>query len=163
MAARVVVGGTFDILHRGHRTLLAEAVRQAGTDGHLYVGLTTDELARKGRTRPIGSFAEREETLRAHISRAGIPFTIVALEHPLGEGSPRGGAAAGDYDVLVVSEETAMVSATINELRSQRGLRPLRVVVVEMVRSHDGAPLSSTAIAEGSVDHEGRAYPRRRG
>ena len=61
-----------------------------------------------------------------------------------------------EIDVIVVSEETAPRAEEINRLRGERGLRPLEVVVVDMLPAEDGKPISSTRIRRGEIDREGR-------
>lgn len=62
----VYTGGTFDLLHVGHLELLEACRRIAGVDGRVVVSLNRDEFVEryKGR-RPVQSFAERAEMLRA--------------------------------------------------------------------------------------------------
>lgn len=56
---RVIVNGTFDILHRGHLELLDYA---SSCGGHLLVAIDTDERVKelKGPTRPIVSQYDRK-------------------------------------------------------------------------------------------------------
>src|SRR5437764_9754180 len=53
---RVAMGGTFDVLHRGHRALL-DAAFAAGDQG-VSVGVTTDAFANAHRQRTVRPYAE---------------------------------------------------------------------------------------------------------
>lgn len=63
---RVYVGGSFDLLHHGHRYMLRSARDIATVDGEVIVSLNTDDfhLAYKGRL-PVQSYLERSEALTA--------------------------------------------------------------------------------------------------
>ncbi|MCK5414405.1 MAG: adenylyltransferase/cytidyltransferase family protein, partial [Thermoplasmata archaeon] len=50
--ARVAVGGTFEIIHIGHRALLAKAFAVAVGD-EVLIGLTSDHLAKSTRGRMV--------------------------------------------------------------------------------------------------------------
>src|SRR5437879_13077399 len=58
---RVVLGGTFDILHEGHEALLRAAFE--GRPAEVLIGLTTDRFARESRTR-VNSYSVRERNLK---------------------------------------------------------------------------------------------------
>jgi cytidyltransferase-like protein len=60
------VGGTFDMIHRGHLDLLEWCRRLAGDDGVVYVALNSDDFVErfKGRA-PITSFEDRKAILEA--------------------------------------------------------------------------------------------------
>jgi pantetheine-phosphate adenylyltransferase len=86
----------------------------------------------------------------------GRKFKVRKLLHPWGA------AAREAYDALVVSPETAPAAEALNRGRRERGLKPVRVVVVPHVLAEDGKVLSSTRIAGGDVDRRGRVVKRRR-
>ena len=55
------MGGTFDILHKGHRALLTKASEIGNI---VLIGLTTDERASQGRKdTEINTYGERKESL----------------------------------------------------------------------------------------------------
>ncbi|GBC75530.1 hypothetical protein HRbin06_00848 [archaeon HR06] len=59
-------------------------------------------------------------------------------------------------EAIVVSEETKERAKYLNKLRRERGLKPLKIVVVEMVKAEDGLRISSSRIRRGEIDEEGR-------
>jgi pantetheine-phosphate adenylyltransferase len=54
-----------------------------------------------------------------------------------------------------VSEETEPTAEVINQMRVERGLRPLLMFVITMVLAEDGKPISSTRIRRQEVDRYG--------
>jgi cytidyltransferase-like protein len=157
-----VLGGTFDHLHIGHRALLAIAFQRAR---EVKIGLTSDRFARsekKPLPRRVQSYATRRRNLRAFL-RKRFPhraWTVVSLNDPWG------GSVGPGVDLLVLSEETRRAARPINAERRRRGLAPLRVAVVRLVRAEDGRPIASRRIREGEIDAEGHlrrsTLPRRR-
>ncbi len=65
MQKKVLVFGTFDLLHEGHLYFLNEAEKLATEGGSLYVSVSSDESAiqRKGKN-PIHSANERVEAIK---------------------------------------------------------------------------------------------------
>ena len=58
---KVCLGGTFDIIHRGHEVLLNKALDVGDS---IIIGLTTDARAKKGReNEDINSYSQREVSL----------------------------------------------------------------------------------------------------
>jgi pantetheine-phosphate adenylyltransferase len=67
----------------------------------------------------------------------------------------------GCVEALVVSRETEPMAHRINQERARRGLKPLEIVVIEMVPSENHAPISTTRIRKGEIDREGKLIKRR--
>ena len=145
---RVVLGGTFDVLHDGHEALLGAAF--ALRPRRVVIGLTTDRFARK--TRPkVHRYATREGNLRQFLARHGWRnVRIEPIEDAYGPADD-----LEDLDALVVSAERAPVAASLNEARKAKGLRPLEVHVVPMVLAQDGLPIASRRIRDGVIDRHG--------
>jgi cytidyltransferase-like protein len=144
---RVCLGGTFSVLHRGHEALLRRAF-ESGDD--VLVGVTSDKLAR-AKGRPVPPLAERVVAVARLAGKlaGGKRYEVVVIDDAFGP------AATGDFDVIVVSEETERGARAINEKRRLAGLPPLEIVVVPMVLAEDGKPISSSRVSAGEVDARG--------
>jgi pantetheine-phosphate adenylyltransferase len=148
---KVMVGGTFDPLHAGHRKLLTRSFELAGPGGCVVIGLTTDEFAGR-KTHPVRPFAERRRALEQFIRGRRFPaaFRIEPLADRFGP------AAEEEFDALVVSEETLPVGVEINRLRQDRGRGKVDIHQISCVLADDGRWISSTRIYRGEIDPEGR-------
>ena len=147
----VAVGGTFDILHVGHEKLLAKSFELGE---RVFIGVTGDRLVSKlNKNHPVRKFAVRRRHLQRLLKARGWleRARITELRDPFGPATRR-----KRLDALVVSEETRANGLTVNALRRHRGLKPLRLYVVRMVRTDDGQLLSDTRIRRGEVNPQGR-------
>ncbi|MGQ9538424.1 MAG: phosphopantetheine adenylyltransferase [Candidatus Bathycorpusculaceae bacterium] len=147
----VAVGGTFDELHRGHKTLLLKAF---DVGEQVLIGLCTDEfVAKMGKPHMVDSYEERLTELKAFLGEHGLAerAKIIPLNDAYGVTLKR-----GCLEALVVSRETEPTAAKINEERRKRGLEPLNIIVIDMVPSENHAPISTTRIRRGEIDREGR-------
>jgi len=155
---KVMVGGTFDPLHDGHKRLLTRSFELAGPEGQVVIGLTTDPFASR-KTHPIHPFTERKADLEAFI--AGVITTQAAQKkyamhweiEPLGDRF--GSALDADFDAIVVSEETLPVAVEINRLRRERKLPKVDIHQITCVLAEDGRWISSTRIWRGEIDVHG--------
>lgn len=147
----VAVGGTFDEFHKGHRTILLKAF-QVGEK--VLIGLTTDNFVRKlYKSHDIAPYKERLKKLRQFLKINNLTSRaeIIPLDDPYGPT-----VYNSEIDVLVVSRETAPIAYEINEKRRIKGLRSLRIIVIDMVLAEDDKTISTTRIWRGEIDHEGR-------
>jgi pantetheine-phosphate adenylyltransferase len=143
--ACVAIGGTFDVLHDGHKALL----KKAHALGDVIIGLVSDEMAGK-KFHVVNTYSNRKKSLIAYIkTQTGSSPLIVALHDPYGP------TLEQKFDYIVVSPDTRPTAQEINALRSQRGLPPIKIVCVDFVLAQDGKPISSTRIHNGEIDEHG--------
>lgn len=151
----VVLGGTFDHLHKGHRAMLDKAF----TIGkRVTVGVATEELYKKKHlSDKIESFSVRKKSVRDYLNKRGWlkKAKIIAFSHFKGPLDKK-----KDVQAIVVSKQTLPNALRINALRDENRLKPIRTVVIEDVLSEDGKLISSERVRRGEIDREGKSYLR---
>jgi cytidyltransferase-like protein len=152
----VAVGGTFDELHRGHKTLLMKAFE---IGEHVLIGLSSEEFATKmNKPHIVAPYEQRLEDLKDFLNKNGWSSraAIISLNDPFGA------AASKEYvDALVVSRETEKKASKINKLRKLIELPRLQIVVIDMVPSENCGTISTTRIRRGEIDREGHVLKPR--
>lgn len=145
----VALGGTFDILHRGHLELLRKGF---DISSRVIIGLTSDELAKKRGKHLIHGYTQRYKTLEDVIERnfPNISYKISKLENDFGPA-----VLEKEVEALVVSEETAFQGNELNLLRRKRNSPDVDVVVVPMVLAKDGKHISTSRIKTSEIDSDG--------
>ncbi len=146
---KVCLGGTFDVLHDGHKRLIMTARDLAGPNGTVVIGITKGDLASK--KRPIASYQKRRNAIKTFLSQ--LPQSPLVVLTPIRD--KYGPSVEEAFDTIVVSPETAPVAKEINEQRRKRGNPPLKIKVVPYVLAQDGRPISSTRIRDGKIDEHG--------
>ncbi|XP_018392343.1 PREDICTED: bifunctional coenzyme A synthase [Cyphomyrmex costatus] len=141
----VVLGGTFDRLHNGHKILLSEAVLRCTekltvgvTDTNMITGKVLWELIQPC-TQRIKKVEEFLEDIDSSISYNVVPINDIygpTKEDPT-------------FEMIVVTEETKRGGDKINELRLQKNLNKLDIHVVELAadedhKEHEEAKISSS-------------------
>jgi len=152
----VLVGGTFDEFHKGHRALIMKAFE---VGQRVMIGLSSDQLARELRkNHDVATYEQRLKELRKFLRRQGVfdRAKIVPLDTPYGVT-----LSTTIAEALVVSKETEPVGLAINKKREASGLKPLELVVIDMVPAEDCIPISSTRIRHGEIDREGHLVRHR--
>lgn len=145
---RVGIGGTFNVIHKGHE-LLFETAFSVGTE--VEVGLTSDEFAVRSRKVDILPYFQRKANLSRFLERYGKPFEVVMISDVLGTA-----ATSEKLDAIVVSPETRPNAEAINESRRRNGLKQLKVFCIREVKADDSEPISATRIVKGEIDKDGR-------
>jgi len=150
----VATGGTFDEIHKGHIALLSKAF-QAGKK--VIIGVSSDEFAKKRGKRLNHKFDERVENLKKMIMKEfrNANYEIAKLDGDFGPA-----VTTDEVGALVASSETRIKGRLLNRMRAKKGLKPVEVIAVEMVRAEDGSPMSSTRIRVGEIDGGGRLLKR---
>lgn len=147
----VAVGGTFDELHKGHKALLTTAFKHGE---NVWIGLCTDEFAKKLRkNHEIASYEDRAKELAKFLNNLGVSdrAKIIPLSDPYGLA-----AISAEIEAIVVSRETEPRARELNFLRLKSGLKPLEIIVIDMVPAEDQTPISTTRIRRGEIDREGK-------
>ncbi len=145
----VAMGGTFDVIHKGHITLLSEAF---SSSTKVIIGLTSNEWASKKGKNLLNDFDERLEKLVKTIENnfPNASFEISKLDNDFGPA-----VLEKKVQALVVSDETSNQGEVLNLLRKQKNLPPVDVVVVPMVLAKDGKKISTTRIKNQEIDYDG--------
>ncbi len=149
------IGGTFDRLHKGHKTLLRRAFELGEK---VLIGLTTQEMiTHKPDWEKISSYEDRKAELIQWLESEGYSgrFIIEPLYDPHGPA-----ITMPELELIVVSEETYSVAKDINEIRRERNLQLLHIAVLKMVMAEDKATISSTRIRAGQIDRDGKLIYR---
>lgn len=148
----VATGGTFDVIHIGHLALLSKAFEQGKK---VVIGVSSDEFADtvKGKGKITHTYEQRVANLR-QVIQASFGYVIYEITKLNTTYGPT--VLSGEVDALIASSETAKKGSEINEIRSNKGIRPLVIVTVDMIRADDGNPISSSRIRSGQIDPKGK-------
>jgi phosphopantetheine adenylyltransferase len=138
----VAVGGTFDHLHPGHTLLLTVAASLCGQE--MTIGITSQQLLRgkKLHEHLLFDFDTRVGHVRSYLGNMfpSLKLDIHSLEDACGPAITK-----PQLQAIVVSSETLAGALKINEIRKERGMSSLAIVVVER---RDAVILSSSFIRQ---------------
>lgn len=147
---KVCIGGTFDVLHKGHKTLIDKAFEIAGTHESVFIGITIEELLKqKNDVKPI---EERKKSIEQYLTNKGI--LNQAIIQPITD--KYGPLLKEDFDAIVVSPETVETAKEINRKRESTGKKPVKIIQIPFVLANDNKPISSSRIKKGEIDKEGK-------
>ncbi|MBC7080973.1 MAG: pantetheine-phosphate adenylyltransferase [Thermoplasmatales archaeon] len=148
---KVCIGGTFDIIHEGHISILSKAF-EIGDE--IYIGISTDkfveEMGKKAR-----SYEERKKNIEEIIKdkRWNKKFKILPLENIYGI------TLDEDFDAIIVSPETEGRAKEINEFRRKKGRKEIKIIVVPYVFANDGIPITTSRIKANEIRNGKRIKP----
>ena len=152
----VATGGTFDEIHVGHIALLANAF-QVGKK--VIIGVSSDNFAANRGKKLNHNFEARIANLKNMIKKefGDVNYEIAKLDGDFGPA-----VTTDDVEALVTSIETQSKGKLLNEMRAKIGVKPAKIITVELVKAEDGSIISSTRIRTGEIDRQGRLLSGRR-
>ena len=132
---KVIIGGTFEVLHSGHKALLRRAFKL----GQVTIGLTSNLFAKKLKKRRIKDFRQRKRILADFIRKEFKTLSkIIKIEDKFGPTLER------DFDYIVVSPETYKNALLINRKRKKVNKKSIKNIKIKLVLGRDGKPISSS-------------------
>ncbi|MCQ2056394.1 MAG: inosine/xanthosine triphosphatase [archaeon] len=141
---KVAVAGTFNVFHSGHKAMVDRAL---SFDGEVYIGITSDEMARNSRGF-ISPYYMRYNAVKGYVESRGKACCLFKLEDVYGPPE-----IMRSIDVLIVSEETLKNGKKVVERFSSN--KKIELSVVKMVSKTDGSKISSTDVMNGVCSRSG--------
>ena len=147
---RVCIGGTFNQLHKGHKSLIKKALNLAGKNGSVFIGVTTGEIINS--KKEVQSYKIRKESVEQFLTEE--KFTKNITIGPIND--KYGPSIVGDFDAIVVSPATINTAYEINKKRKEIGRKALKIIQIPFILAEDKKPISSTRIRKKEIDKHGR-------
>ncbi len=139
------MGGTFDHLHEGHKFLLSTALE---VSEKVEIGLTTQSLLENKKfASKLEDFQTREKNLKKYISSL-TDLKRVNIAEIKNWDDMNKYAQDPEYEGLIVSQETYENAIKLNENREKKGLNPLILIVIPIIKDKKKVKISSTSIRE---------------
>ena len=146
-SVRLVLGGSWDLFHSGHRYILLKAFEMAEK---IDVGISSDEMLReKLGEKPQDGFEKRKRNVESFLNSLGLEeISTVELNGIYGTAVEKG-------EKLLVTPETEENGRKINRKRKSLDREKLEIETVRKLEAYDGKPISSTRIRKGEIDENG--------
>lgn len=139
----VVLGGTFDRLHDGHRRLLKASAELARD--RIVVGVCSGPmLAKKELPHLIEPVEIRMKAIEDYIKsiKPGLKVHLEPITDPYGPS-----IVDDKLDAIIVSKETLRGGLSVNKRRAEKGLPQLKVEVIDILpENNTGGKLSSSTL-----------------
>lgn len=149
----LVIGGTFDHFHTGHKYLIDQAFLYGEK---VSIGVTANIfITQKNLAQLIQPYALRLKNVKDYISsRRNLSRSRFFMIHDLY------GTAAMDptLEAIVVTHQTYGNANKINAARIKNGLKKLKIITIPLKKAEDLRTISSTRVRNGEIDRDGLVY-----
>ncbi len=148
-----IIGGTFDHFHIGHQYFIDQTFKISQL---VTIGITTNEFIQsKNSLNNKESYKVRRKNLLSFLQERKYLLRVEIF--PLRDIY---GTAGTDktLQAIVVTSNTYPNALKVNLLRNKSGLRKLKIIKINLKKSHDKKTISSTRIRQGEIDREGIIY-----
>lgn len=148
----IAIGGTFDLLHLGHKKFIKHAF---SIGERVTIGVTSDELVRKLKSGNHQSFSQRFKAVREFVN--SNKFLSRATVMQLDDFS---GPTLSDktIDCSLVTIDSLKGAKMINRARVRLGLTDLPVEIFPQVVGTDNKVISTKRIRYGEINQQGLNY-----
>jgi len=147
---KVCIGGTFDIIHKGHERLIMKAFSLAKKNGFVFIGLSDEKLIEKKRN--LKEYNKRKKQLNNFLKKQDFKSKYIIKKIT----DIYGPTLKEDFDIIVVSEESVKNAELINQKRKKLGKKPIKIEKIPYVLAEDGLPISTTRIKNKEIDKDGK-------
>lgn len=150
----IICGGTFDLLHKGHKTFLK---RILNISERVVLGLTSNlyvKLFKNGNE--VEEFGVRKKELELFLDSIGAKNRVKMVEISDIYGPLLNSSISPQ--AIVVTSQTEKTATVINRDRKARGLPELEIIIFSISLAEDGKIISSTRIRKGEIDRNGKLY-----
>lgn len=148
---KAALGGTFSLIHKGHKELITTAFHYAE---RVIVGISSEYLVSTlKKAYKVPRYRERLRKIyhfllkKGFLSRAKI-FTLIDPYGPT--------LFEKDLEIIVVSDKRIERALEIAKFRVDHNYSTIQSLVVKKLVAEDGYPISCTRIMRGEIDVEGR-------
>lgn len=154
MFSHVALGGTFDLLHIGHITLLEKAFR---ISKFVSIGITTDKFCQDSGKFPYDNQSQRKRNLTAHLAKNNLTkrSKIIWLDDIYGTT-----LSDKTLEAIVVSKNSRPAAEIINIARVAKKLKKMKIIEVPMTRADDSQIITTGRIRCGEISPSGTSYQK---
>ncbi|OGK35730.1 hypothetical protein A3F59_02415 [Candidatus Roizmanbacteria bacterium RIFCSPHIGHO2_12_FULL_38_13] len=148
----VACGGTFDLQHKGHISLLDRAFN---IGKRVSIGLSTESFCKEIGKTPYESQQIRRKNLVVYLKSKHLEerAKITWLNNIYGTT-----AKDKTLEAIIVSDETVQGADLINKRRIKQKLNKLKVIICPQILAEDGKKISTGRIKSGEISIEGTNY-----
>ncbi len=135
---KIVLGGTFNYLHKGHQYFLKMARYYAK---EAVIGLCSDQMVRKRKRnwKMVLPFKERKKVLKSYLNKINLCYKIVKIDDIYGPS-----ITDKSLEAILLTEDTFENGKKVNRIRKKKGLPELNYIVLPYVLDDKGKKISSS-------------------